>query len=249
MNYRAEDKKIIVEIPASNSGKFRLKTRSNNFGFGNSFAARSIVFNENVYLEWQIGYDATETDLRDEKKVTKLTNITFTGYNGKRKHPYELSELVYLAANIGLINTGSLAEIKEEIEGYEEYLSSKAIDVQQHGSMSLNGLTFTETSIRLPTFFLVNSDGTQVEISTQKQQYATGVQPMVYLSIPLGKFSNGTEFYNRVSERGDKLMYVVDSGNIDVLFSLLKVFGMASPAHNHDIKEIIKGLLSSLRQD
>lgn len=248
MKYYIKDSKIFIEIPASQGGKFRFKTRENNFDFGSSFATRSKTFNENVYLEWQIGYDATESDLKDGKKDTKLTNLSFTGYNGKFKHPYELSELVYLALEAGLISAELLAEIKEAIDGYKEYLGDKEIDVQKHDKLSLNGLTFQETSIRLPTFFFNNSDGTQIEVSIQKQQYATGVQPMLYFSIPIGIFTNGNELLGRSSLPEDNLVYVINKSNVEVLVSMLKIFGMASRAHNHDIREILKALLGSVKQ-
>jgi len=244
MEYKIQNKEIHILIPAFNEGKFRFKTRDDNFKFGNSFATRSNVFNKDVYLEWQIGYDATKQEIKNEKKNTKLTKISFVGSNKKVKYPYELSEFVYAAAEIGLISVKSLSNLLKEIEGYKNYLSDRKIDVQHHGEIALNGITFKETSIRLPTFFLANpTDGTQIETSIQKQQYATGVQPMVYFSIPLKSFLNGNELDGRTSKSRDKLTYIIGKNNVDVLFSMLKVFGMASPAHNHDIKEIIKVLL------
>ncbi len=45
---------------------------------------------------------------------------------------------------------------------------------------------FEETSIKLTTLFMIETtDNTQIEVSIQKQQYASGVQPMVYFSIPI----------------------------------------------------------------
>ena len=245
MDYKIKNKEIHVLIPASNSGKFRIKIRENNLKFGNSFAARKNKFNKNVYLEWQIGYDATEQEIKKNKKETKLKKNTFIAYNKKIKYLYELSELIYAAIKIGLINIEDLKELLKKIEKYKNYLSDKKIDIQHHGEINLNGVAFKEMSIRLPTFFSDKLiDGTQIEISIQKQQYATGVQPMVYFSIPLDSFLNGREFYNRASKQGDKLFYILDKNNINILLLILKVFGMTSPAHNHDIKEIIKTLIS-----
>ena len=77
-------------------------------------------------------------------------------------------------------------------------------------------------------------------MSIQKQQYAAGVQPMIYFAIPLRSFENSKDFNGRSSKQGDELIYILDKKNIDVLLSLFKVFGTASPAHNYDIKEILK---------
>jgi len=104
MKYEIKEKEIIIKIPASNDGKFRFKTRNKNIDFGESFSTRTINFNENVYLEWQIGYDAVVADVTSGKKETQLKEHTFVGDNKKTKYLYELSELVYEAIKNKLIS-------------------------------------------------------------------------------------------------------------------------------------------------
>ena len=243
MKYKIKDKEIHVLVPISNKGKFRFKTRKDNFDFGKSFATRSKPFNKDVYLEWQIGYDATEKDLKIGKKETRLNKLTFIGYNKKSKYPYELSELIYEAVRLGLMSLTSLRGLGKELESYKEFLNDKEISVGHKGTFTINRITFKETIIQLPTFFIGGlKDGTQVEVSIQKQQYATGVQPMLYFTIPISSFINGKDLDGRVSKPGDELIYLIDKNNADILFLMFNVFGMASPAHNHDIREIIKVL-------
>jgi len=91
MEYVTDDREIIIKIPATNNGKFRFKTRSNNLKFGDTFSTRNNNFNENVYLEWQISYDATIADVAKGKKDTKLKSYTFVGANKKTKYISELS--------------------------------------------------------------------------------------------------------------------------------------------------------------
>lgn len=247
MDYKIEENQISVLVPASRSGRFMFKIREDNFSFGSSFATQKKEFNSKVYLEWQIGYDVTEKEMQKGKKKTKLTNMTFVGRNGKTKYPYELSELVYAAVKIGLIKIESLLNLMDELKEYKEYLSDKEINIQDKGDFSLNGLTFKETTIRLPTFFLSNSvDGTQIEVSIQKQQYAAGVQPMLYFCIPFESFSDYKKLENKSSKKGDRLTYTINGSNAEILLKMFKVFGMASPAHNFDVIEIIK-ILSSFK--
>ena len=104
MNYEIKENKIILSIRATNDGKFRFKTRTNNLNFGNTFSTKGNNFSKDVYLEWQIGYDAIVKDVQAGKKETKLTNLTFVGANKKIKYPYELSELVFDSIKIGLIS-------------------------------------------------------------------------------------------------------------------------------------------------
>ena len=73
-----------------------------------------------------------------------------------------------------------------EIGGYKSFIDEKAITVEHHSQITINGINFEETSIKLPTLFMIETlDETQIEVSIQKQQYASGVQPMVYFCIPL----------------------------------------------------------------
>ena len=68
MNYKIEKNKIILEIRATNDGKFRFKTRENNLNFGNTFATKGNNFSKDVYLECQLGYDAMVNDVEAGKK-------------------------------------------------------------------------------------------------------------------------------------------------------------------------------------
>lgn len=244
MEYHTDKDKIAIEINAANKGKFRFKYRKGNLSFGESFATRTKDFDEDVYLEWQIGYDAVVNDVEKGKKFTKLKNSFFVGANKKRKYLYELSELVYEAMVAKLLSLKDVKELLEEVSAYTEFIDASKIEVTEPNQIQLNNVKFNETAIQLPTLFMVDTvDGTQIEVSIQKQQYATGVQPMVYFCIPLRSFSNAKTIHNRTSQKGDTLTYIIDKSNISVLVELIKIFGMCSKAHNHDVVQILKLLL------
>lgn len=248
MNYEIKENKIILSIRATNDGKFRFKTRTNNLNFGNTFSTKGNNFSKDVYLEWQIGYDAIVKDVQAGKKETKLTNLTFVGANKKIKYPYELSELVFDSIKIGLISKEKIIKLLKEIENYSDFIDeNNLIEVEHSKKINLNKIFFEETSIKLPTFFMIETtDNTQIEISIQKQQYASGVQPMVYFSIPITSFENGKNLYGKPSTNEDTLFYVFDAKNINILFDLVKIFAMCSRRHNFDIQEILKILLKQL---
>ncbi len=63
MEYRIQEKNVLLIIPATNSGKYRFKKRKNRLDFGEIFSTREHCFNEQVYLEWQIGYDVLVKDV------------------------------------------------------------------------------------------------------------------------------------------------------------------------------------------
>jgi hypothetical protein len=244
MNYSVKNKEIVIEIDASNDGKFRFKTRDSNLQFGEIFSTRKNNFNENAYLEWQIGYDAVVSDVKNGNKETRLKNQTFIGANGKEKYLYELSELVYEGMKNNLISVKSICDLLEEIEEYEDFIDRKKIETEHSSKLKINNIFFEEASIKLPTLFMIEAiDGTQIEVSIQKQQYASGVQPMVYFCIPLKSFNNHKDIMGRPSISGDSLVYVINKENVSILFDMLKIFAMCSKRHNHDIIEIIKILI------
>lgn len=230
-------------INAVNDGRFRFKKRSGNFQFGSSFAATTTEFSGQVYLEWQIGYDVTIIDVTNEKKNTSLTGLTFTGANGEKKHPYELSELLFEAVRIGLVRKEDVVSLSEEAAVFTEFLDRVPISVGELRPVSLNGLDFKETTTALPTYFLPLDGGVQIEVSVQKQQYAAGIQPMLYLCVPISAFANGREFLGLKTVSADRLDYVIDVSNADVLLGVFRVFAMCSAAHNHDVHEILKAIV------
>ena len=244
MEYIVKNKEIVIKIPASNYGKFRFKTRDNKLQFGEIFPTRHKNFSEKIYLEWQIGYDATVIDVRSKKKNTKLRKRSFVSANRKRKYLYELSELIHKGIEIGLVSAKNLKILLEEINKYEEFIDDKRIVVEHDSKIEINGITFEETSIKLPTLFMIETaDETQIEVSIQKQQYASSVQPMVYFCIPLKSFVNYKRILGRPSVVGDNLVYVINKRNAGILLTMLKIFSMCSRRHNHDVAEIIKILV------
>lgn len=238
MNYKIENNCIVLEFLANNEGKFRFKKREKNTDFGKSFSTRKEKFDNNTYLEWQIGYDVPINEI--ETKSTKLTKKSFIGSNGKEKYPYELSEIFFEAIQLNLINQNEIENLIKNIESFESFIDENPISIEHKSKVILNNITFQETVIKLPTFFCFCSDGTQIEIFIQKQQYATGVQPMIYFCIPFKCFRNTHLLINKSSQRGDILEYEVNKDNKENLVLLFKIFGMASKRHKNDVIEILK---------
>ena len=68
-DYICSNNSLEITFSAANDGKFRFKTREKETSFGKTFAARQNVFNEKVYLEWQVGYDALVEDVKSGKNL------------------------------------------------------------------------------------------------------------------------------------------------------------------------------------
>lgn len=148
-----------------------------------------------------------------------------------------------------LITKKEVEYLLNEIRNYKSFIDKKAITVEHHSRITLNGINFEETSIKLPTLFMIETlDDTQIEVSIQKQQYTSGVQPMVYFCVPLRAFKNSSDLLGKSSVSGDKLVYVINKTNVLNLIFIMKVFGMVSKRHNHDVVEILKILLEIIEE-
>jgi hypothetical protein len=240
-NRVCSEKSLELSFPSSNNGKFRLKTRDENIGFGKTFAARQKPFTDKVYMEWQIGYDALVEDVKSGKKQTTLTQEKFIGSSGREKYPYELSEILYDLIKCGLISAKEIDSLAAEINGYNRFFDEREIEVEKPTNLLLNKVTFKETSIKLPTLLMPQtSDGTIIEVSIQKQQYASGVQPMIYFCIPFKSFANWKDLDGKKSVKGNTLKYVVKKENAEVILNMFRVFGMVSSRHKFDVEQILK---------
>lgn len=246
MNFKVEKTKIIVSLPLTSQGKFRCKTRDDIQSFGNGFAPKSTIIENNAYLEWQIGYDTIIG--KDEKNTTLNSDgFVFVGANKKRKHPYELSEIVYYMCKNNLITREEIEETYQIIKYNETFLQDKyLIDVKKEEPVTLNNIEFLSSSTKLPTF-IMRSTGSKllIEIMIQKQQYATGIQPMLYLIIPIETFENKDNIIGYTSSKTPNGYFVFDENEKNILLDLLICFGMCSSAHKHDVLEIINVIMKN----
>lgn len=241
MKYNVGIDAIQVILPLISKGKFRCKNRSDIQKFGEGFAPKTTPIKEESYLEWQIGYD---TIIGKDEKNTKLkaTDFIFIGANGKSKYPYELSEILYYMCDCGVVSKDEIKQLYKKIDDMNEYLQDKyPIDVKKEDPVTFNKIQFLASSTKLPTFITEVPDcKLKIEIMIQKQQYATGTQPMLYLIVPMNAFDNSERIIGYTSSQTPSGVLSFDRTMKNLIFNLFICFGMCSKSHNHDIKEILK---------
>lgn len=241
MEYIVKTDKVEVLLPITSQGKFRCKIREEPQEFGTGFAPKTTNIPSNAYVEWQIGYD---TIIGKDEKGTRLNtdDCIFVGANEKRKHPYELSEIVYYMCKNGIIAKAELDAVYDRISNIKDFLQDKyPIKSHKEDPVKINNISFLSSSTKLPTFITtVGGSQLAIEIMIQKQQYATGTQAMLYLVVPVIAFDNSCDIINHTSAETEKGILSFGASSKELVFALLICFGMCSASHNHDIKEIIK---------
>lgn len=147
---------------------------------------------------------------------------------------------------LGIINKEELNGLIQNAEKSNVFLDQEyKIKSKVKEKLNFQGIEFTEEDISLPTFAYQAKEGDPViEVSIQKQQYATGVQPMVYLSIPLLCFHNGISYIGKtyMDLKGEERIgkFYIDESNKNYFLFLFKIFSFCSIKHKHDVNEILK---------
>lgn len=238
MKFYFKNNKLLIDFPNKNKGKFRYK-QTRDSKLSSSFATKENKFNHNIYLEWQIGYDTLVSDVN--KKLTRLKNkkFEFIGANGKKKYPYELSEFLWILIKEKIIKPITFQNLKKQIVNHNIFLNT-APQIEKIGSVVINNLEWTKAITKLPTYYHNNPDSTWIEIIIQKQQYASGVQSMIYFCVPIKAFLNGSELIGFSStEKPMNMQYSIDKNNANNILNLFKALSMASPDHKKDVLAIL----------
>ena len=173
-----------------------------------------------------------------------LNEIKFTNLKGVEKYPYELSEYLVAMFEAGIVKKTEIQNLIKEVSKNKTSLDEEfKIKMCFVGDYEADGFLFKQQNITLPTFIHKEKNvDLSVEISIQKQQYATGVQPMLYLTIPITSLENCNEMIGKTAKQinFNYTSFVIDDKNKDFLLNIFKLFGICSAKHKHDIKEILR---------
>lgn len=153
----------------------------------------------------------------------------------------DLANIFYQYCKCGVITKQEVCDLLNDIE-------------QCHINNFIESILFSEVGIpytrgnNSPTF--INKYPTirlyfgnfWLETSLEKRGYASGVQPMLYVCFPITELipdSNNPILLGRVAEQKEKAHLILDATHKAFLLESLKIFGILSQNHNHDIREIL----------
>lgn len=210
--------KIIVELPITRpTSKFRVKKKTES-GFGIPVPTRKEPFPDyeelmKYYIEWQISY------------------VKGGSYD------YELSHIVRLAYNNGILRDEDLHDILKFADNVTNYLENMEI-ARKYWREELYGFKIYRDIY--PTARKEFDTGEFIEITLKHKQRAIGYQSMIYLCIPLTRVRAETSLANRTARPNETVTYEFSP---KIIKELLKAFIIASKAHKQDIVSFIKSLL------
>lgn len=257
----ATNKVIVIDVPlTTTSGKTRVKQRDSVLGYGLPFASRTNPFNQRNYIEWQIGYDATvPNDVCNfkEEKFKNFCNTTlkgnyFIGDNGNQKTLYELSEYLYYFAKWSVFSEQQLQDLKTFVESI---CIDNLLDKHTHCqirrthpvSKTINEIDFQALTVEYPQL-VYQFDNYEIiaEIMIREKQRAVGIQPMLYFCFPITQLQPDSILLGRCANIKEFAKFEFNGENAFIILEMIKIFGMLSVSHQHDIVQIIETILDDL---
>lgn len=231
------------------TGKNRIKSRTSVYEYGKPIATRKEALTDNCYLEWQIGYDVMVSD-KVKLALTTLKDFRFMGANGNVKALYELSEYIKIFYDWGIITSETLLNIKDKLSQLKEtdLLENNPlfnINRSAFEKADLNGMGFELSHVKYPLLIHNFKDSElYAEVIIKEKQYAVGVQPMLYLCLPVSCLNNGENLIGRTAIPKESAEFTINADNINIFVELLYLFGTLSSNHNKDVISIINTILS-----
>lgn len=242
-----------VSLPlTAHRGKIRVKRRSVFYGYGIPLFGRSNNVGQDCYLEWQIGYDIEATE--ENKSQTSLSDKSFIASNGKSKYAYELGEILFHAVDKGLI---TLEQVKEAYSQILAVQDSETFDMREEMMPSckvpiittINGINFNRSSISYPKLiYRYGQYDIFAEVAKREQQYASALQPMLYVCLPLtlAQLRFKRNVIGRTFDQNETADWIIGQEEAALSLELFRIFGMLSPKHKFDVLAILKMLFLDL---
>lgn len=241
-----------IEVPillTSFSGKIRIKNRSILNEYGTPVSVKRDGFSLSNYVEWQIGYDVVKKEV-EKLAESSLPETEFIGANGKTKALYELSEYIWYFYKWGIISRKNLESVIDYLNSISSgnlinNNSELQIDRSHPIAKNINGFDFEYTQVKYP-LLIHKFNGYEIitEIKITEKQYAVGTQPMLYLCFPITELNSETNLVGRTANTKEIAHFEITERNIDVFLKMLKMFGILSDNHRHDVLRIIETILT-----
>ena len=239
--------KIILPL-TSHSSKIRVKKRKDIFYQGIPFATRQEKITSDCYFEWQISYDLKENNPNFDKLHKLILNkikIVDEEKNPTGRYIYELSDLLIEIVRKGFIDLKYLKKLLKEVQEEKQFIEDELeVCRTQPKEYKLGKWTFLLSTIKHPLLiYEVSGLILKIEIIIKEKQKAIGIQPMLYLCIPIKLVEEYPEIENKLAETKQKAIYLITKNNFQFVIETIRIFALLSKKHQKDIVNILTTIL------
>jgi hypothetical protein len=240
--------KVILPL-TTHSSKIRVKKRKDIFYQGVPLATRQEKITSDCYFEWQISYDLKETNPNFEK-FHKLTlnkiKIVDKEDNPTDRYIYELSDLLVEILRKGFIDLNYLRKLLQEVQYEKKFIEDELEVYRTHPKeYKFSKYVFWKSTIEHPLLiYEIHGLILKIEIIIKEKQKAIGIQPMLYLCIPIKLVEEYQEIENKLAEVKQKATYLITKNNFQLVIETIKIFSILSRNHQRDIVNILQTILT-----
>ena len=238
------------------TGKIRAKQRNSFYEYGIPVAARQSPLQQSMYVEWQIGYDLLASG-KDGEKNKEKTSIptTFKNYKQENKYAYELNEILYYAVKeLKFISPNEVEQTYKSIKNTSDanlldVIDSMRISRTNPIETQINGMNFYEMKVSYPLImYKFGKYDIYAEVINREKQRAVGVQPMLYLCIPITLLNFSQNPLGRILDRNECGEWIIQKGEAELALELFRIFGMLSKKHRYDVLAILEMLFPQWKE-
>jgi hypothetical protein len=83
----------------------------------------------------------------------------------------------------------------------------------------------------------------KVEIVVKEKQKAIGIQPMLYLCLPLKLMEEFSQLESQTVNSKQKASYLVNKNNFHFILETMRIFALLSKKHHRDVVNILRTIL------
>jgi hypothetical protein len=107
-----------------------------------------------------------------------------------------------------------------------------------------NQFTFLKSTISYPLLiYEISGLLIKIEIVVKEKQKAIGIQPMLFLCIPMKLMEDFAKIENKIVDSEQKTYFLVDKNNFQFITETIKIFAILSEKHHKDIVNILQTIL------
>lgn len=201
-----------IKIPFSLTGhtsKIRVKRRKDIFFQGLPVVTRQHAIDKDCYLEWQISYDLNQKNDNFEKLSLDIINkIEIKDEKGEPtgRFIYDLSDYLVEIIKQKFINLTDVEKLLKEIKTQTKFLTDDLEIYRTHPKECKFGqFNFLKSTISYPLLiYEISGLLIKIEIVMKEKQKAIGIQPMLFLCIPIKLMEDFKELENKVVDSKQK---------------------------------------------
>ncbi|CAJ0629637.1 359_t:CDS:2 [Entrophospora sp. SA101] len=152
--------------------------------------------------------------------------------NPTGRYIYELSDLLVEILRKGFVNLNYLRKLLQEVQDEKKFIEDELEVYRTHPKeYKFNGYTFWKSTIGHPLLIYEGSGLIlKIEIIIKEKQKAIGIQPMLYLCIPIKLVEEYPEIENQLAETKQTATYLITKNNFQFVIETIKIFSILEKA-------------------